>query len=241
VSALRPDPVLAVSTALLAVVLVATGVLGWWQLAAWRDAQAADLAARLDLRPVALGDVLGPDEALRSEDVGVPVTVVGRYAPAARQLLVGGRQQGDALGYWVLSPLEVESTGSSLLVVRGWTPRAERLPPVPAGRVEETGVLQPSEEGSGSVSADRVVASVRIPALVGELRTDAYGAFLLRTTPQPADPAAGLAAVPPPEPDDSWSAGLRNLTYAAQWWLFGAFAVFWWWRVCTDRVLSARR
>jgi hypothetical protein len=30
--------------------------------------------------------------------------------------------------------------------------------------------------------------------------------------------------------------GLRNLLYACQWWVFGGFAVFLWWRWCRDVV-----
>lgn len=235
------DPVLLAGTAVVAVAVLITALLGWWQLASWRDAQAADAADRLDREPVALAEVLGPDEALAGTDVGVPVRAVGRYASAPRQFLVSGREHGGSDGYWVLSPFEVEATGSSLLVVRGWTADAGELPPVPTGRVAETGVLQPGEEGSGTVTAGRVVPAVRIPALVGELDTDLYGAYLLRTGDQPADPAVGLEPVPPARPDASWSAGLRNLTYAAQWWAFGAFACFWWWRLRADRLASPGR
>ena len=219
----------------LAVVLLATGLLGWWQLEAWRTARSGDVADRLDRAPVALGQVLGPDEPLANEDVGVPVLVEGRYAPAPRQFLVTGREQQGVSGYWVLAPLLVDGTGSSMLVVRGWTADGEQLPPVPAGHVRQTGVLQPGEDGSGAVSAGRVVQSVRIPALVGTLRTDVYGGFLLATDPDPVATRAGLEPVQAPEPDPSWSVGLRNLTYALQWWLFGAFAAFWWWRLRADQ------
>jgi surfeit locus 1 family protein len=46
--------------------------------------------------------------------------------------------------------------------------------------------------------------------------------------------------VPPPEPGDvSWTVGLRNLAYAVQWWVFGAFAVFMWWRMATESVAAS--
>lgn len=226
---------------LLVLVLVGTGLMGWWQLESWRAEQAADAAARLGRAPVPLGAVLGPDEALAGEDVTRPVVVEGRYGQSTEQFLVSGREQDGTDGYWVLSPLEVATTGSSLLVVRGWTPDASALPPVPAGVVRETGVLRPGEEGSGAVSPARVVAAVRIPALVGATSTDLYGAYLLRTDAQPAEPAAAdLRAVTPPAAESSWSAGLRNLTYALQWWLFGLFGAFMWWRICSDRLVSAR-
>ena len=133
----------------------------------------------------------------------------------------------------MLSPLLVDGTAppSALLVVRGWTTDADALPPVPVGDVTETGVLEPGEEGSADVGPDRVIESVRIPALVNVVDTDLYSAFLVRTG---GSPGQGLEPVTPPVEDPSWSAGLRNLAYALQWWLFGGFAVFMWWRICAD-------
>jgi surfeit locus 1 family protein len=218
---------------LLLVVLVGTGVAGWWQLEAWRHEQADDAAGRADREPVALADVLGPDDPLANEDDGVPVEVHGRYGPTEQQFLVSDRAEGGEDGYWVLSPLLVDgiTPPSALLVVRGWTTHAGTLPPVPAGDVTETGVLAPGEEGSADVGPDRVVEAVRIPALVNAVDTDLYSAFLVRTGDSPGP---GLEPVTPPADDPSWSAGLRNLAYALQWWLFGGFAVFMWWRMCAD-------
>jgi surfeit locus 1 family protein len=101
---------------------------------------------------------------------------------------------------------------------------------VPVGPVTETGVLQPGEEGSTTVDADRVVDAVRIPALVNAVDGDLYSAFLVST----GAGAAGLRPVTPPATEPGWSVGMRNLAYALQWWLFGAFAVFLWWRICAD-------
>jgi surfeit locus 1 family protein len=161
----------------------------------------------------------------------VPVEVEGRYAPASQQFLVAGREHDGRDGFWVLSPLLVDGTAppSALLVVRGWT-ADPTPPPVPVGPVTETGVLQPGEEGSTTVDADRVVDAVRIPALVNAVDGDLYSAFLVST----GAGAAGLRPVTPPAVEPGWSAGMRNLAYALQWWLFGAFAVFLWWRICAD-------
>lgn len=238
-SAVLREPEMLALHALLVVVLLGTGLMGWWQLGAWRGEQADDVVERSSRAPVPLADVLGQDEPLAADDVGVPVVAEGRYAPAGEQFLVAGRERAGRSGYWALSPLKVEGTGSSLLVVRGWTRDGSQLPPVPGRPVRETGVLQPGEQGSGAVSPDRVVPSVRIPALVGETDTDLYDAYLLLTGPVADDPAGALEPVQPPEPEASWSAGLRNLAYAAQWWVFGVFGLFLWWRMCVDRIRTA--
>lgn len=220
---------------LLIVVLIGTATAGWWQLSAWRGEQSDDVVRRLERNPVQLTEVLRPDDPLANEDLAVPVTVRGRYADRQQQFLVSGREQDGRNGFWVLSPLEVAGTDSSLLVVRGWSAE-QTLPPVPTGTVEETGVLLVGEEGSGAVLPGRVITDIRIPALVQETARDLYGAYLLRTSADPSDPATGLAAVDPPRPEASWTAGQRNLAYGIQWWVFGGFAVFVWWRTCVDRV-----
>jgi len=52
---------------------------------------------------------------------------------------------------------------------------------------------------------------------------------------------AGLDAVTPARlPGADASSGLRNLLYAFQWWVFGAFAVFMWWRWVQEEVLGRR-
>lgn len=219
---------------LLVAVLVGTGVAGWWQWQAWQAEQRQDAAARADRDPVPLADVLGADEPLANEDDGIPVEVTGTYAPDDEQLLVSGREVDGRSGSWVLTPLLVSGSDSALLVVRGWTPEPE-APPPPPGEVRETGVLTPSEPGSGEVRADGTVDAVRVPALVDEVGTDLYDAFLVRT----GDGADGLVPVDPVAPDPGWSAGLRNLAYALQWWAFGLFGLFWWWRVCADRLSVA--
>ena len=59
--------------------------------------------------------------------------------------------------------------------------------------------------------------------------------MLIRTAEQPK-PTDGLAPVDTSVPAVPWTDGLRNLAYALQWWVFAAFAVFMWWRVCADLI-----
>ena len=48
-----------------------------------------------------------------------------------------------------------------------------------------------------------------------------------------------VAADSLPDPDSS--TGLRNLFYAIEWWVFGAFALFVWWRWAKDELERSRR
>jgi surfeit locus 1 family protein len=234
---LRPGMVAVHLLAVAAVVVCL--VAGLWQFDVYRAEQDDERAERAAAPATPLTETLGPDEGITNEMVGVPVSAEGQYAPAGQQVLVSGRTDDGRDGYWVVSPLLLE-TGSAVLVVRGWTP-SESAPPVPAAPVTVTGSLEPGEEpgADSDLGADRVIDSVRIPTLVGELPYDLYSAMVIRTAERPA-PTDGLVPVDPTGPEVSWTEGARNLAYALQWWVFAAFAVFMWWRICADQ-LGRRR
>ena len=214
-------------------------VAGIWQLGVYQSEQDDERDARVAAAPTSLTTTLGPDEGMTNELVGAPVFADGQYAPATQQILIADRSHNGRDGYWVVSPLLLD-TGSAILVVRGWTPE-QSAPPVPSAPVTVTGSLQPGEEpGADSVlGPDRVVDTIRTPSLVGQLPYDLYSAVLIRTAEEPR-PSDGLVPVDPSAPEVPWTDGLRNLAYALQWWVFGAFAAFMWWRICIDQLVRRR-
>ncbi len=227
--------------------LVAVTAMTWagvWQLDVYRSQQHQESQARAAAPPTPLGRVLGPDDAFSASAVSAPVVVQGTYAARSDQFLVAGRTQAGRDGYWVVSPLLVKGVtvagggASALLVVRGWQPTAV-TPPVPRGPVTVTGALEPGEQRSTPMSAGRVVGSIRIPELVQEVPFDLYSGYVLRTRQAPVT-EDGLLPVPPPTSTASWTTGLRNLSYAGQWWLFAAFGAFLWWRTCSEEMARAR-
>jgi cytochrome oxidase assembly protein ShyY1 len=214
---------------------------GTWQLDAYRNEQATERADRSGAAPAPVTELLDVDAGLRSDVVGRRVVAQGTYAPAGEQLLVAGRELDGRAGWWVLSPLLTDDD-TALLVVRGWTDE-QVLPPVPSGPVSVTASVQPGEEattGARTAPTDDVpvVDVVRLPSLVNELPYRLYPAYGLRTGQQPV-PDDGLAPVAAPAPEPSWRTGSRSLAYALQWWAFGAFALFMWWRIVTDRLRAA--
>lgn len=220
-------------------------VAGLWQYGSYDTEQAVERADRSSRPPVPLSEALRVDGVISTDQVGARIVADGQYAPADQQLLVSGREQDGRTGYWVLSPLLVDvaaAEGAALLVVRGWTPQPV-LPAVPTGPVSVTAALQPGDDldrlEQSVPGANRVIGSVRIPTLINELPYRLYPAYGLRTDQSPTDPQP-LSPVTPPEPGASWTTGLTNLAYALQWWAFGAFASFMWWRVCTDAVRARR-
>jgi cytochrome oxidase assembly protein ShyY1 len=59
-----------------------------------------------------------------------------------------------------------------------------------------------------------------------------YDAFVVLASAEPATSEAP-AVVPAPSPPTD-HAGLRNVAYAFQWWIFAAFTLFMWGRMMLD-------
>ena len=225
--------------------------LGAWQLdrAQERGEQAAavEQAAQEGADPVALAEVVAPQSGFTQSMVGMHVQVVGEYVPE-KQFFVADRELDGTDGYYLLSAFEVDGTdGAVLPVVRGWVPEANpAYLDAPAGPVELTGYLAGSEAVTsgldpdlptgaqvGLISAAQLVNVWGGPMYAGQLRLGAE------------DPPAATGALPaiepigPPVIEDA-GLNLRNLAYAAEWWIFGGFALFLWWRLVRDEVEHER-
>lgn len=225
-----------------AVALVFCVLMGLWQAGVYDSRQHDEQADKRSVPRVALTDLWVPDAPFTRELNHRPVTIEGSFAPADEQIWVTDKEQDGRTGAWLVAPLQVVS-GDTLLVVRGWAAETGRFPDVPSGTVTIDGVLEPGE-GSGSSGAgvfdavDRTIGAIRIPSLINETPYDLYSGFAISTDEASA---GGLDLVPPPTPDDvSWTVGLKNLAYALQWWVFGLFAAFMWWRMCTETVAASR-
>jgi len=220
------------------VALVACVLMGLWQAGVYDSRQHDEQADKRSVPRVALTDLWTPDEPFTSTLNHRPVTIDGVFAPTGDQLWITDKEQDGRTGVWLVAPLEVDG-GDTMLVVRGWAPEAGAFPEVPAGPVEIDAVLEPGEGSAARFDpVARTIGSVRIPTLINETPYDLYSGFAISTD---TATAAGLDLVPPPQPGDvSWTVGLRNLAYALQWWVFGLFAVFMWWRMCTETLAASR-
>ena len=217
-------------------------VMGVWQLDVYQSKTAAATAKRADAEPVELQSLFSIDEGLPAKAVGRRVTVSGTWGPAADQLFITDRRQGSQDGLWVVSPvmLDGSSDAGAVMVVRGWVSSvSDPASRAPSGPVRLSGAVAASEaqDASGDAANGRVLQSLRIPTIVHMVDYRIYDAFVVQasidsgTAPQPAP-----AVVPPPAPPTD-HAGLRNVAYAFQWWIFAAFTLWMW----TRMVLDARR
>jgi cytochrome oxidase assembly protein ShyY1 len=240
---------------LLALVLVAAAVgLGLWQLDAWQTRRIAEAVDQTHVEPIPLDDALGPDDPFPGDMVGQPVIVEGTWLDRGT-VYVSGREQEGREGYWVVTPLAVGSPdGPALLVVRGWSPTVEDAPPPPTGDAELVAWLQPTE-GSGRADDnpdDDVLPELRVADALQKVDQDLYGGYGVVADDVAAGPwpsgdqavNAGTDGLTPATLDQLPPAGrftaVRNLLYAIEWWVFGLFAGFIWWRWVRDEVLLER-
>lgn len=207
--------------------ITAMVILGLWQLGHYGERQEMSVKEREEQSAVPIDAVLGPDAAFSAEADGRTVTATGTYAEP--QFLVAG---DDGPAPWLVTPLET-GNDAAVLVVRG---RSTQLRPAPAGEVTVTGTLLPSQARTEDPDpTDDVRPSLSTSRLVADVRTDLYSGYVVLDEQQPAAPD-DLERVVPPAPDPSFTAGIRNLMYALQWWAFAAFAVFMWWRISREEI-----
>lgn len=216
-----------------AVVVTVCVLAGFWQLGTYGTHQEDERKANASRPAVSLTSSWGPDEPMRDDLIDRKATVTGTFANTSDQVWVSGRKQDGRNGYWLLAPLRVDDGNHALLVVRGWSPQAGEFPEAPSDTVERTVVLQQGEAAAAPLDSNRVIGSVRVPALLNVLDYDLYSGFGISTT---SPGTHGLETAQRPEPDVPWTAGLRNLAYAIQWWAFALFAAFMWWRMGRDLV-----
>ncbi|WP_344256669.1 SURF1 family protein [Terrabacter carboxydivorans] len=212
----------------LVVVVAACVLLGLWQLGVARDSgrqDAVTAAATLERAP--LQKVTAPHSDFQADYSNRAVTVTGTYA-AERTLLVVDRRLGGRVGSWVVTPLETQ--GGTVPVLRGFvdgTPT--EVPRPPTGVVTVTGTLGPGESPrDGAPLPAPQVRSIDLASLVNEWPGDLYNVVVLASA-ESTGPAAGLTRVPPPDLDAPLN--LRNAAYAVQWWVFGIFAIWMWWKM----------
>jgi cytochrome oxidase assembly protein ShyY1 len=221
--------------------------LGAWQLERAEIRGAAAQAARLAeveaAVPVPIEDVLAPQQSFDGALVGRRVEVTGVYE-ADGQLLVTDRVLDGETGSLVLTPLRVTSTdpevdGAVLPVVRGWVPDGtatdDAALAVPDGEVQVVAYLQASEDSGAAPTGDGTADSISSAELLGLWGGPIWTGYGVLTDSDPAQPAA-VELLPPPTRSGT-GLNIQNLGYAAQWWIFGGFAVFLWVRLLKDEVL----
>ncbi len=218
-------------------------VMGVWQLNVYQSKTDAATAKRVEAAAVPLQSLFSIDEGLPSQGRRATRDAPGHVGASRRirySLLTAC--QGSQNGFWVASPVMLEATGSAgaVMVVRGWVPAVSDPAAVaPTGPVRLTGtvVASEAEDSSDDAAKGRVLSSLRIPTIVHLVDYRLYDAFVIQSSVDSGVvPSPEPAVVQPPSPPTD-HAGLRNVAYAFQWWVFAAFTLWMWARM----VLDARR
>lgn len=212
--------------------------MGSWQLSRFEDRVQDHKTASQQTKvnetaaPEPLASVLPVDQ----KTSGKRTTATGHYG---KQLLVPNRDLDERSGFYVVTLLKVEGSGSgkALPVVRGWVPgkaSAAKAPAAPKGKVTVVGALQASE----SATSNGVTASGGLPSgqvgvisaasLVNLVPYDVYDGWV---TLDKAD--SGMTAVPATAPEGSGLdlKAFQNLGYTGEWFVFAGFVVFMWFRL----------
>lgn len=223
------------SHVLVAALLVAMVFAGFWQIDRHRERadrndiireRAAIAAAPLiDVAPPGAPIATGEAEQFRR------VVVTGRYQPED-EVLVRNRTLDGSPGYWVLTPL-LTNEGWAVAVNRGWIasgfdPDQERPgTEAPGGEVTVTGWIQPSRAAEGFQREDpaegvlNTLARPNVERLGQQLAYD-LAPVVLRVEPDPNRPSGQLPiplSLPPLD-------GGSHASYAVQWFVFSAIAIF---------------
>jgi surfeit locus 1 family protein len=202
---------------------------GFWQVDRLhqRRASNARIEAQLSKPPVSLTSLLHTSGSDRADALAYRrVRVDGRY-DTRREVVLIGRTLGEDTGNNLLTPLELPD-GRGLIVNRGWVPYVLQTPPVPqalppAGEVELTGVLLPSESEaparSGSEPLTEMV-SIDIPQLQAQTpyRLEPVSLWLQSQRPAQSESLPRVVQLP------ALSEG-PHLSYAIQWFTFATIGV----------------
>ena len=224
-----------VSHVLILALIVAMVSLGLWQLRRLDERQ--DRNAQIEAHSVAAP--LTMDEAVAAVDGDGaeaasfrPVRVAGTYDPAG-EVAIRSRSFEGAPGRWVATPLVPSDGSPTVLVVRGWIPQAvdDTDPPIdgaepPAGEVEVTGYLMPTQEQGTFGSTDAPTGTLSELSRVDVERfaqqyPGVEASFWLQLSDQiPPTESDLLNTVTLPEPGDG-----PHLSYAVQWGIFTLIAI----------------
>jgi len=210
--------------------VVLTANLGAWQLrrAAQKVALQDALESRSTLPPLSAAELAGSVAQAAAQHFRA-VHLRGRWL-GERTVFLENRQMHGRVGFYVVTPLQLESRAEAVLVQRGWVPRDLRdrtlLPavPTPGGVVEVDGHIAPpparlyefAPSGSGPIRQN-----LDLDGFAAETGLRLAPLSVLQDVPA-GSPAAGAAdglarAWPRPAVDVQ-----KHYGYAFQWFALGA-------------------
>lgn len=222
---LRPRWIAALCAALLVAGVFAA--LGQWQLE--RSFAEATVVERDTENAVELESIASPQRVISTDASGRMVSVDCSFV-AGDDVVIEQRQSLEGSGNWLVRHCVTE-TDASLAVVVGWSRESiepalvgdTKMPLV--GRYVPTESPQQSDFRAGERSAVSVAELLNLWDDPGPV----YGGYLVMAKAPEGLLTIGTEA-PPTERQLNW----LNLFYAAEWAIFGLFALYLWYRLVRD-------
>ena len=225
----RPKSHVAIAVVIGLAAATVAGSLGWWQ---WERAHAQSHVVTA-APPVPIQEATQPGGS--ATGMGQSVVVEGEWAQQP-VLWIPGREVDGVPATLLVRPFTVaaDATGTgevaTLAVVAGWVPAGSETPGIvpragDASTVTIRGYVRGSEApGSDPWPTDAPEGVLWVPALSTALFAQVWPAPVYSAIVVDDEPAPGWSELPLPPAETSLD--IRSLTYAFEWWLFGAFAVF---------------
>lgn len=179
---------------------------------------------------VSIESILTPMTPQQMSDGGRRVSFEGSIA--GDTVIIGDKSVEGVDGQWVVTNVMVD--GSCLPVVVGWAP-ATASPPNPESSSDVTswtGRLVPSDDILGDEFKSPVRTKLAASDLVNLWSCDSmFDGYVVSE-----EALYGLTAVESRPPVPNTVLNWLNVFYALEWILFGAFALYFWYRLVKDAV-----
>jgi cytochrome oxidase assembly protein ShyY1 len=203
-------------------------ILGRWQWHRLTARKASNAIVRTNeaAAPAPVDQVLRRGVNPPDTDEYKVVSATGTYDPAKTVIVRYQTSDQGEPGADAVVPL-VTSSGSALLVDRGWFATANQgsvdpgeVPAPPSGTVTVTGYVRQDADGGSTQVVDSSTRAVSSSAIEPAIGVPVYGGWVdLRSE----SPAASVPLEPAGLPDLSNG---PHFFYALQWWFFGLLALF---------------
>jgi len=214
----------------LVLALVIAGVfafLGQWQLE--RSIVEATVIERDTEQAIPLENIATPQQVTTSDASGRMVTVSCEFVDGD-DVVITNRRSAEGTGSWLIRHCRTPE-GDSLAIAVGWSPTEI----VPASIASPTGPLLgryvPTESPQQSDFRERERSAIAVPELLNLWAAPGpvYGGYVVLSVAPEGLLSIGTEA-PPSERQLNW----LNLFYAAEWAIFGLFALYLWYRLVKD-------
>ena len=214
----------------LVLALVVAGVfagLGQWQLE--RSIVEATVVERDTENAVSLESVATAQEVTTTDASGRMVTLSCDFVPGD-DVVITSRQTTEGTGSWLIRHC-MTASGDSLAVAAGWSPETidSALIEWPTGPLVGRYVPTESPQQSNFREGERSAVAVAELVNLWDNPGPVYGGYLVLSVAPEGLLSIGTEA-PPTERQLNW----LNLFYAAEWAIFGVFALYLWYRLVKD-------